>query len=182
MTSTCCREKTVLVAVYTERPRRRLPLSEHRQGGHHHHHHHHHYLHFHQSVSKNDGGGKGYNRRAELLDYARYLRASAKPAASASVSSHGSSHIKQISTVQIAAADRKPKHSSPPTCLDKWESLIPSFLRSMTALNTTKGKGKKKHKNSVSTATKMKALVKSLQVQKKGSFLSKLLTTVQKRH
>lgn len=73
---------------------------------------------------------------------------------------------------QISTADRKPKHSSPPTCLDKWEFIIPNFLRSMTALNTTKDKWKRNCKNSVSTTTKMKALVKNLQV-KLGSLVSK---------
>ncbi|KAL3834973.1 hypothetical protein ACJIZ3_009709 [Penstemon smallii] len=168
----CCKEKSVLVAVYAEWPRRRrLSTSKKGQNGHYHHHHYHH---IHLGVSKNAGRGKGYNRKAELLDYARNLRASAQPAASTGSSSS------VPPSVQIVAVERKPKRVKSPTCLGKWELLIPSFIKSMANLKTNKEKGKKKDKNSVSITSKMKFLVKSLQVQKKGSFLSKLFTKLRK--
>ncbi|KAH6823463.1 hypothetical protein C2S53_017520, partial [Perilla frutescens var. hirtella] len=174
-TSKFCRDKAVVVAVYAEKPRG--------QGGRHHHlhHHHHHYHHFHQNASKNGGKLRGHNRRAELLDYTRHLRAPAQSAAL--VSSHPSSHTKQSSTVEVLPADgtRKQKHSSLPTCFEKWSFVATRILRSMTALKATKDEDKKSHKKNVSATAKMKALVKSFQVQKKGSFLSKLFASLKKR-
>ncbi|KAL8535730.1 hypothetical protein ACS0TY_011386 [Phlomoides rotata] len=156
----CSSEKEVLVAVYEERPGRSRLLPE-GQGRRHRHHHHHHHHHFHVNVGKNDGRirGHNYNRRAELLEYARHLRASSAQSPPR--------HIKQPSTLEISkSGDKKRKlQGSPPTCFDKWECIIPGFVRSITAFNTIKEKGKKNHKKkTVSTTTKMDALVKSLQV------------------
>ncbi|PIN09247.1 hypothetical protein CDL12_18170 [Handroanthus impetiginosus] len=153
MTTKCCEEKAVIVAVYTER----VPLSH----NHNHHQYNYHNVHGRRRI-------EGYNRKAELLEYARHLRASAQQ--------HQTSHmIKPISTVnQTVATPKKPRSSShPPTCLGKWEFLIPTFLRS--------NNDKKKQKDCVSPANKMKALVKSIEVQKKTDFLSKLLRKLQKR-
>ncbi|XP_075507714.1 uncharacterized protein LOC142544561 [Primulina tabacum] len=70
-------------------------------------------------------------------------------------------------TSEVLPAKRKPKRATSPSCLGKWDSLIPSFFK--TTMNP---KGKKK--SSVFTiTTKMEAPVKCLQVQKKGIFMSK---------
>lgn len=64
-------QKSVLVAVFVERPRKRRLLPSNGGGGNHYHHHHH--LHLHQSHKQRGSS----NRRAELLDYSRRLRDSA---------------------------------------------------------------------------------------------------------
>lgn len=99
--SKCCGDKAVVVAVYAEKPRGKGGDGRHRHDLHHHHHHHHyHNFHQNQNGSRIDGKkARGYNRRAELLDYARHLRSPAQ--SNASLSSHPSSHNKQISTVEV---------------------------------------------------------------------------------
>ncbi|KAL2472539.1 tRNA-splicing endonuclease subunit Sen2-2 [Abeliophyllum distichum] len=153
--ATCCRERAVLVAVYVERPRRRLPSSNYQQQ-----------QHFRQA--NRAVGGRRYDRRAELLEYARDLRTSARSRASSPV--HSSSHIRQPRAVQ---AQRKPRRTIVPTCLGNWKLLLPSFLTSMTATKTSKMKKKNKNRNSVSTISKV---VKRL--QKKKSFFSKLFAAL----
>ncbi|KAL8053556.1 hypothetical protein ABFS82_05G079600 [Erythranthe guttata] len=160
-TSKWCGEKGVLVAVYVERPKRRLPLL---------------------SLHEKDGiRRKGYNnnRRAELLDYARHLRSSASTKTSPSTSP-----ILLPLLDEIPVADEKPKRSSTPNCLDKCKFLIPSFVRSTRVLKTTKEKEKKpviKKVESAATTKIMKALVRKLQVMKKPTLMSQLLKKLQKR-
>ncbi|KAL2461166.1 Uncharacterized protein Adt_44586 [Abeliophyllum distichum] len=144
--ATCRRERAVLVAVYVERPRRRLPSSNYQQQ-----------QHFRQA--NRAVGGRRYNRRAELLEYARDLRTSARSEASSPV--HLSSHTRQLRAVQITQAQRKPRRTIVPSCSGNWKLLLPSFLTSMTASKTSKMKKKNKNRNSVSTITKV---VKRLQV------------------
>ncbi|XP_057773846.1 uncharacterized protein LOC130993111 [Salvia miltiorrhiza] len=111
---------------------------------------------------------RGYNRRAELLDHARHLRPPAPQ-------SHPPS--------QALTTDgtRKQSSLSSPTCFDKWSFFVTRFLRSMTIPKTTKDKHKRNHKSNVASTTKIKALVNSLKLKKQGSFVSKLLTALQKR-
>ncbi|CAA2977808.1 Hypothetical predicted protein [Olea europaea subsp. europaea] len=151
--ATCCRERAVFVAVYVERPRRRLvrlPLRN--------------YRHQQQQFPQANltAGARRCNRRAELLDYARDLRTSAQSGASSPV--HSSSHIRQPSPVQIIPAHRKKRKTFVPTCLGNWKLFLPSFLSSMTASKTLKMKKKNKDKNSVSTITKITTVVKRFQV------------------
>ncbi|KAL2490011.1 uncharacterized protein Fot_43303 [Forsythia ovata] len=164
--ATCCRERAVLVAVYVERPRRRLPSSNYQQQQQ--------QQHFRQA--NRAVGGRRYNRRAELLDYARDLRTSARSGASSPV--HSSSHIRQPRAAQITQAQRKPRRTIVPTCLGNWKLLVPSFLTSMTASKTSKMKKKTKNRNSVSTITKITTVVKRLQMQKKKNFFSKLFAAL----
>ena len=70
----------MLVTVYVERPRKKASTN------HHHHHHHHHYLHHttkREVTQVNHGAsgpGKGYDRRAQLLQYSKRLRESSRSA------------------------------------------------------------------------------------------------------
>ncbi|XP_073047058.1 uncharacterized protein [Primulina eburnea] len=160
MSITCCREKAVLVTVYVEKPRLRSRSSENGLSSSHRHHHH-----IYHDISKHDKRGRGYNRRAELLEYSRQLRATSVVA----------SNSKAPPTSEVLPAKRKPKRATSPSCLGKWDSLIPSFFK--TTMNP---KGKKK--SSVFTTTKMEALVKCLQEQKKGTFMSKWVTRWTKHH
>ncbi|KAK1356467.1 hypothetical protein POM88_049723 [Heracleum sosnowskyi] len=168
-------EKSVLVAVFVERPRKRGLLSSNGGAGkHYHHHHHHHHLHLHQS--RKQGGSS--NRRAELLDYSRRLRNSAentpkhhhqtKPASVAS--------IIQQPINEIMAAQSKRKHEKSPACMGNWTS----FLKSLTM--PSKGK-KKKKTNSTSTnftATKAKVIMQSFQAHKNKGFFNKFLAAIHK--
>ncbi|KAL7111364.1 hypothetical protein ACP275_05G082200 [Erythranthe tilingii] len=164
-TSKWCGEKGVLVAVYVERPK--MPLALYEKDG-----------------IRRRRRRKGYNnnRRAELLDYARHLRSSASK-----TSPSTSPVLLPLSTPldhEIPVADKKPKRSSTPNCLDKWKFLIPSFVRSTRVLKTTKEKEKKRVINKVESAgtTKiMKALVRKIQVMKKPTLMSQLLKKLQKR-
>ncbi|KAK2970369.1 hypothetical protein RJ640_012949, partial [Escallonia rubra] len=174
--ATCCREKSVLVAVYVERPRKKgLSSSKNNQQ---HHHHHHHHLHLHQA-KLGANSGKGYNRRAELLNYSRRLRESARSAPASPqhpkpISSSNQQPITQMTTIR----SKKQKHArTSPACLDNWKIMIPGFLRSQ-ARKESKKKKEKSHDESASK--KAKAIMKSFQVKKKGGFISKLLATIQK--
>ncbi|XP_057476405.1 uncharacterized protein LOC130764283 isoform X2 [Actinidia eriantha] len=161
---TCSKDKAVLVAVYVETPRKRTFSSNH-----------HHHIHLHQPKH----GGGGYNRRAQLLDYSRHLRESARSGSSPKpVSSSNQQPMKQITAV-----GSKPKNGKVPACLGNCKIAIPSFLRSLTTLQAkkqTKTTMKKKTCESESAATKMKSVMKRLQVQKKGGILSKLHAALQK--
>ncbi|KAG6635867.1 hypothetical protein CIPAW_11G072700 [Carya illinoinensis] len=74
-TLTYSKEKSVLLKVYVEHPRKKRVS----QGPHHHHHHHNHHLH--QTIRRevilynvNAGASsKGYDGRAQLLQYSRQL-------------------------------------------------------------------------------------------------------------
>lgn len=69
------KEKGVWVAVYVEKPRRRSLSNRHQQQHHHHHQHH-------LRQAKGACNGRGYNRKAQLLEYTRQLRESARSQAS----------------------------------------------------------------------------------------------------
>ncbi|GFZ01094.1 hypothetical protein Acr_14g0007290 [Actinidia rufa] len=83
---------------------------------------------------------------------------------------------------RITAVGSKPKHGKVPACLGNCKIAILSFLRSLTTLQAKKQRKTttKKSREWESTATKMKSVMKKLRVQKKGAFLSKLLSALQK--
>ncbi|CAK9173314.1 unnamed protein product [Ilex paraguariensis] len=172
--ATCCREKAVLVAVYVERPRKRRLLANQQ-----HHHHHHHHLYLHQAKRGAHGGGS--NRKADLLNYSRHLRESARSGQSSPSLPNPKpvSHNHQPLMTQMIAVPSKPKNARVPACLGNWKIIIPSFLRSLTTSHPRKEK-KKRKKNSGSTATRMKAVMKSFQVKEKKGFVSKLFASLRK--
>ncbi|KAJ0104681.1 hypothetical protein Patl1_18358 [Pistacia atlantica] len=179
-----CREKAVLITVYVEKPRRRRVLSNQ-----HHHHHHHHYLHHINNREVIRGSGKGYNRKAELLRYSQSLRESVRPAASSSSSSSTtlllpkptSPKNQQPTTKTVAVLHRKPSYSRTPTCLGNWKLLVPSFIWSLTSPKARKARKKQKHGGSTTT-NKMKALMKSLEIQKKKRFIIPKLFSAFRKH
>ncbi|KAH9776952.1 hypothetical protein KPL71_006864 [Citrus sinensis] len=183
-----CGEKGVLISVYEEKPRRRrIAASRQQQQQQHHHHHHHHHQHrYHCLYNDLDsaGTGKGYNRRAELLQYSRTLRESPQPSPAASTplllkpKPTPTSSKFQPPSPKTVAVQRKPSSAKTPTCLGDWKILIPSFVRSLISLKGKKD-GKKK-KPSGSGTNKMTALMKSIKVQKKRGFIPKLCSTLQK--
>ncbi|XP_057510459.1 uncharacterized protein LOC130792884 [Actinidia eriantha] len=166
--ATCCKDKAVIVAVYVETPRKRRFSSNN----------HHHHLHLHQPKH----GGGVYNRRAQLLDYSRRLRESARSGPSNPLNPKPVSSSNQQPMKQITAVGSKPKHGKVPACLGNCKIAIPSFLKSLTTLQAKKQRKTttKKTRESDSTATKMKSVMKRLRVQKKGTFLSKLRSALQK--
>ncbi|KAL1556283.1 hypothetical protein AAHA92_11931 [Salvia divinorum] len=151
--SELCRDKDVVVVVYAERARQKRGSRRRNVDG--------------------TGRVRGYNRRAELLDYAKHLRSPASATATAP-QSPPPSHIKQT---QVLGGDegRKQNQLSTPTCFNKWGFVITRFVRCMRAPKTTKDKKKKNHKSNV------KAIIHSFQIKKRGSFVSKLLAALQKR-
>ncbi|PSS11583.1 Protein lingerer like [Actinidia chinensis var. chinensis] len=164
--ATCCKDKAVFVAVYVETPRKRRFSSNN------------HYHHLHQPKH----GGGVYNRRAQLLDYSRHLRESARSGPSNPLNPKPVSSSNQQPMKQITAVGSKPKRGKVPACLGNCKIAIPSFLRSLTTLQAKKQRKTttKKSRESEFTATKMKSVMKKLRVQKKGAFLSKLLSALQK--
>ncbi|KAJ9173311.1 hypothetical protein P3X46_016462 [Hevea brasiliensis] len=171
-----CLKKAVLVSVYEEKPtKRRVSSTNHR---HHHYHPHHRYVHHSIQQERDDDSptGKGYNRRAELLLYSQRLRHSVRPAESSHLldpkSTSSTSNILQ-SAVNAVAVKRKPKDKRTPNCLGNWKILSLKFCRSLTSVQVKKENKKKKHTGSTSNA--MKVVMKSLEVQKKRGFISKLL-------
>ncbi|KAK4557706.1 hypothetical protein RGQ29_007462 [Quercus rubra] len=109
--ATCRKEKAVLVTVYVERPRKKASTN------HHHHHHHHHYLHHttkREVTQVNHGAsgpGKGYDRRAQLLQYSKRLRESSRSATITPLPlepTSSSNHNQQPST-QLGKREKK-KH------------------------------------------------------------------------
>ncbi|XWS38656.1 hypothetical protein CRYUN_Cryun19dG0149600 [Craigia yunnanensis] len=165
--ATCCKEKAVLVTVYREKPRKRTSSN----------HQHRHYLH--HTIKQ---AGKGYNRRAELLHYSQRLRESAGSAASTPLQSKPVSSIDQQPSNKIITVQRKPKYSKTSACFDNWGILIPSFLRSLKNLQAKKPGNKNKNGGSTSSNNnnKMKAVMKSLQMQKKWRLFSKLISMLHK--
>ncbi|XP_018847555.2 cyclin-T1-like [Juglans regia] len=184
-TGTYSKEKSVLLKVYVEHPRKKRVS----QSQHHHHHHHHHHLH--QTIRRevilynvNGASTKGYDRRAQLLQYSRQLRLSARSASKSpfeSSSSSGNHKPTSQSTVAVPRKSSKSKHPKTPGCsFGNWKILLPSFFRSLTG-----SKGKKERKNikqSGWTSSKIKAFTKSLQMQKKkrGSISGCINSTVGK--
>ncbi|KAL7167019.1 hypothetical protein ACSBR2_037641 [Camellia fascicularis] len=175
---TFCKEKAVLVAVYVETPKkRRLSSNNHHHDSHHHHHYHQHYLH----QPKHGANGGRYNRRADLLDYSRHLRASAQSGPSTPVL-----HPKPVPSepnnqpmTQIIGVGDKTKGSKVtrlPSCLGNLKLVIPSFLRSFQA----KKERKKKKRTDDSTEIKMKSIMKSFQVQKKRGIPFKTTCSIAK--
>ncbi|WOG87062.1 hypothetical protein DCAR_0206282 [Daucus carota subsp. sativus] len=165
-------QKSVLVAVFVERPRKRGLLAS--NNHHHHHHHHHHHLHLHQSHKH----GGGSNRKADLLDYSRRLRDSAPNTPNRHHHQNKPSSVSSIIQQpinQIMAAQSKRKHQKAPSCMGNWKG----FLKSLTSPS----KGKKRKTNSTGTnfaATKAKVVMQSFQAHKNKGFFKKVLATIQK--
>ncbi|KAJ4712628.1 cyclin-T1-like [Melia azedarach] len=172
-----CREKGVLITMYEEKPRRRrVPPNQHQHHHHylHHHHHHYHYLH-----NASASAGKEYNRRAELLRYSERLRETARSAPSTPLlqPKPAPPNNQQPATKTIEAL-RRQSSARTPNCLGNCKILIPCFIRPLTS---PQGKReRKKKKQSSSTSNKVKAFIKSFQVQKKRGFIPKLLSTLRK--
>ncbi|KAL3497582.1 hypothetical protein ACH5RR_040314 [Cinchona calisaya] len=171
------REKGVWVAVYVERPRKRRLLTDNNQQQLHHHQH----LHIHRD--KNACNGRGYNRKAQLLEYSRQLRESARSQASSPwlhqnpVSDH---HNHQPPMTQMIPVQNKRRHAVTPACLGNWKLLIPGFLSSLLMSSNKREKTKRKNTNYRSTATKIKTVMKSFQVKRKGGFTAKMFATLRK--
>ncbi|KAF3672284.1 hypothetical protein BC332_00671 [Capsicum chinense] len=161
---TYLRERTVYVAVLVEGPRRRKNSSTNNKI--------HHYQHQHLHV-RHVVNGRGYNRKAQLLEYSRNLRAAnrSQPSVSQPVQRQNS---------QIVAVKNKPKYVTVPACMGNWKFVMPRFLRSFMSQN--KKSKKKKKKNMASKTNKIKAMVKSFQVQRKSGLFSKFFASVRKGH
>ncbi|XVF51862.1 hypothetical protein PTKIN_Ptkin04bG0218000 [Pterospermum kingtungense] len=156
-------DKGVFVTVYVETPRRRA--SSNRQS----HHNHHHYIKTEPIQHKHGGGGKGYNRRAQLLQYSQCLRGSARVRSGSSTpplqSKPDSSNDQQPSN-KIIPVRRRPKYSKTPACFGSWGTLLPSFLVSLMNLQAKKSDKEKKNggESTSSNYKNMKAVTKRLQV------------------
>ncbi|KAL4602314.1 hypothetical protein ACB092_10G044200 [Castanea dentata] len=154
--ATRCKEKAVLVTVYVERPRKRKVSTNHRQ-----HHHHNHYLHHttKRGVTQvNHGahgpGNKGYDRRAQLLQYSKHLRESSQSATTTPLPLRPTSSSNQQPSTQIAAFQRKRKQDRAPACLGIWKILLPNFFRYLIFSKARKERKKKKHRGSKSNTLK----------------------------
>ncbi|CAA3014627.1 Hypothetical predicted protein [Olea europaea subsp. europaea] len=129
--TTCYGRKTVLVAIYVEKPRRT-----------HRYQHQHRYDHFPQATHVHNNGG--YNRKAELLKYTKHLRESNHSAGASSITC-----MKRSPKIQITPAaktTRKPKSGRTPTYVGKWKFLLPNFFGCMASASKPKKKKKKKKK------------------------------------
>ncbi|XP_015085824.1 uncharacterized protein LOC107029042 [Solanum pennellii] len=164
---TYMRERTVYVAVLVEGPTRKRSNSTNNKF--------HHFQHQHLHV-KHVANGRGYNRKAQLLDYSRNLRASNHHQSKPSTPSVPQQVQRQNS--QIVAVKNKPKYVSVPACMGNWKFVMPRFLRSFM----TQNKKSKKKKNMASKTNKIKAMVKSFQVQRKPGLFSKVFATLRKSH
>ncbi|KAF8032729.1 hypothetical protein BT93_D1596 [Corymbia citriodora subsp. variegata] len=170
--ASCCKEKAVLISVYVEKPQRRKLSSpnpsrcphHHRCCHHHRHHHHrHHHLHPHhpneerQIQSEGTIFGEGYNRRAELLHYSRYLRESSKPATEST-----SLLPAPVSTNNHQISDkRKRKVEMAPSCLGNYKTSIKRFLLPLTSFQAKKDSKKRKKNTRGSTGNTMQTVMKS---------------------
>ncbi|KAJ8556471.1 hypothetical protein K7X08_032223 [Anisodus acutangulus] len=161
---TYLRERTVYVAVLVEGPRRRSSTTNSKF-----HHHHHQHLHV-----RHVANGGGYNRKAQLLEYSRNIRASDRPKPSTPLVPKPV----QRQNSQIVAVKNKPKHVTLPTCMGNWKVVMPRFLRSFMSQN----KKSKKKKSMASKTNKIKAMVKSFQVQRKPGLFSKIFASLRKGH
>ncbi|PHT58399.1 hypothetical protein CQW23_00762 [Capsicum baccatum] len=166
---TYLRERTVYVAVLVEGPRRRKNSSTNNKI--------HHYQHQHLHV-RHVVNGRGYNRKAQLLEYSRNLRAANRSQPSPSTPMVPQQVQRQNS--QIVAVKNKPKYVTVPACMGNWKFVMPRFLRSFMSQN--KKSKKKKKKNMASKTNKIKAMVKSFQVQRKSGLFSKFFASVRKGH
>ncbi|XP_055821209.1 uncharacterized protein LOC129889783 [Solanum dulcamara] len=160
---TYLRERTVYVAVLVESPRRRRSSSTNNKF------HQHQHLHV-----RNVANGGGYNRKTQLLEYSRNLRASNQSKPSTPLVPQQV----QRQNSQIIAVKNKPKYVSVPACMGNWKFVMPRFLRSFMSQN----KKSKKKKNMASKTNKIKAMVKSFQVQRKPGLFSKFFATLGKGH
>ncbi|XP_062146058.1 uncharacterized protein LOC133854046 [Alnus glutinosa] len=180
--ATCCKEKAVLVTVYVERPRIKRKVSQN-----HHHHHHHHHHHLRQTIKRelilhNQGpSGKGYDRRAQLLQYSQHLRESARsetrPPQPSPLKPTSSSNQKPTS--EIVAVQTQSKRPGTPACRGSRKILIPNFFRSLTSSKAKKERKKKKQSGSISNT--IKPATKSLEMPKrKRGFISNCFSAFQK--
>ncbi|CAB4309861.1 unnamed protein product [Prunus armeniaca] len=182
---TYSKEKGVLVSVYVEKPKRRT-FSNYRH--HHHHHHHNNHHHIHHTIKREvvhyrrGADGRGYiSRRAELLQYSQHLRRSARsaPAASTALNPRPNNTNRQQSHAQIVAVRRKPnKISKAPICFGKWK--IPDMFGFFTCSQAKKDKTRKKRTGST-TSNKIKAVIKSLKVQKQRGVFSKMFSSTKRK-
>lgn len=172
------RQKGVWVAVYVERPGSRRRLSSNSRQPQHHHHHHHQHVHLHQACNT-----RGYNRKAQLLQYSRQLRESARFQASSPLlhPKPAANHEHRQPMTQMIAVQKKRRRAVTPTCMGNWKLLIPGVLRSLLMSHNKKPKNKRKGTNNRSTATKIKAIMKSFQVNRRKGFTSKMFATIRKR-
>ncbi|XP_050228596.1 uncharacterized protein LOC126677838 isoform X2 [Mercurialis annua] len=171
--------KAVVVSVYEEKPTKRKLVDSSKNQHHHHHHHHHHYF---VVQGGHRGGGDRTNRRAQLLLYSQSLRES--------VHNHPpqSSHLHPIPkplssdilqpTQNVGAVQRKKKHDKTPTCLGNWKFLNLKLCRLLTDVQIKKDKKKRQH--SVTPSNAMKAVMKTLEVQKKKGFVAKFISMLNK--
>ncbi|XP_039028730.1 uncharacterized protein LOC120162692 [Hibiscus syriacus] len=165
--ATRCERKTVFVTVCVEKPRRRAP-----------------YRYVHHTIMKQQliqqklgGADKGYDRRAQLLLYSRRLRESARSSTFKALQSKPvSSTDHQKPSNKIVGVQRKVTHCRTPGCFDKWRVMVPCCLTNLQA----KKSGKNRKDESKTSNTMIKAIMKSLQVQKKRRFFSKPIPLMQK--
>ncbi|KAK9927713.1 hypothetical protein M0R45_024884 [Rubus argutus] len=174
---TCPQGKPVLVTVYVERPKRKASSN--------HPHQHHPYIH--HTIKRevihyrHGAGGQGYiSRRAELLQYSQRLRLSARSAAPASKPFYPKPNHTQNPQppAKIGAVRRKQKNSEAPSCFGNWK--IPSIFGIFTSFQAKKER-KTRKKRSGATSNKIKSAMKSLKVQQKLGFFSKLFSASSKR-
>ncbi|ONI06360.1 hypothetical protein PRUPE_5G055600 [Prunus persica] len=183
---TCCKEKGVLVSVYVEKPKRRT-FSNHRH--HHHHHHHNNHHHIHHTIKREvvhyrrGADGRGYiSRRAELLQYSQHLRQSARsaPAASTALNPRPNHTNSQQSHAQIVAVRRKPnKISKAPICFGNWK--IPGMFGFFTSSQAKKDRKTRTKRTGSTTSNKIKAVIKSLKVQKQRGVFSKMFSSTKRK-
>ncbi|PON64644.1 hypothetical protein PanWU01x14_123560 [Parasponia andersonii] len=171
--ATIRRGKAVILTRHVERPR--IIVANHQH--HHHHHHVHHTIKREVIHYRRGADGKRFiNRRAELLQYSKRLRESARlPALTPSLPMPISSNNHQYPENKVVNARRKPKDGGTPTCLGNCKLTIPNFFKLLSF--QVQKKRIRKMKNSASTSNKIKAALKSLEGQKKHGFFSKLLST-----
>ncbi|RDX76758.1 hypothetical protein CR513_43203, partial [Mucuna pruriens] len=115
-------DKTVLVRVYVEKPRKKKSSSIQ---------HHHLYYHIHHTVRQEVVHRKGYDRRAGLLMYSHLLRESARGASSTPSFNNWVANNNLHPPTQIGPSNKKKaEYGGKPTCFGSWKLLIPRFLRS----------------------------------------------------
>ncbi|KAI5327951.1 hypothetical protein L3X38_027347 [Prunus dulcis] len=181
---TCCEEKGVLVSVYVEKPKRRTFSSHH-----HHHHHHNNHHHIHHTIKREvvhyrrGADGRGYiSRRAELLQYSQHLRQSARsaPAASTALNPRPNHTNSQQSHAQIVAVRRKPNKISKATiCFGNWK--IPDMFGFFTSSQAKKDRKTRTKRTGSTTSNKIKAVIKSLKVQKQRGVFSKMFSSTKRK-
>ncbi|KAL2322984.1 hypothetical protein Fmac_027363 [Flemingia macrophylla] len=156
-------DKTVLVRVYVEKPRKNRSSSS----SIHHQHHIHHRVR--REVVHHGSGIKGHDRRAWLLMYSRLLRESArgtssKPSFSDLLANNPPSQI-------VPSNKERSGHGEKTSCFGNWKLLIPRFL-----ISSSWSKAKDKEKNK-----KQKRGTNMLQVWREKSFFPNVFSTKRKR-